>query len=188
MYLENPKGTLEVITGPMFAGKTEELIKRVKILTIAKIKTLVIKPTYDTRFSFDNVVSRNGEYLKALNISKASEILKVQNDEYQVVAIDEVHFFDEEIIDVILKLIAKNIKVIVSGLDMDFARRPFGIMPHLLAIADEVVKLKAVCVVCHTTAGFSFRKLDSIEINLLGDDEYEARCRHCHEIGMKFKK
>lgn len=188
MFLKYPDGTLEVITGPMFAGKTEELLKRINILSIAKINTLIIKPRFDTRFSFDNIVSRNGKFVKAINIEKPSEILEHFDKSFKSVAIDEVHFFDDEIIDVINKLTNNGVRVIVSGLDMDYMMRPFGVVPKLLAIADEISKLKSVCVVCHSVAAFSFRKDNSTEIRLLGDNEYEARCRHCHVLGTKIKK
>ncbi|MEE3928132.1 thymidine kinase [Mycoplasmopsis ciconiae] len=186
MYLKHRDGTLEVITGPMFAGKSEELIKRIKTLSIAKMRILVLKPHFDNRFGIDNIVSRNGEKIKAHNIKDSDDIYQVFDDSYDVVAIDEVHFFDEKIIQAIEYMVNKNKRVIVSGLDMDFLKRPFGIMPQILSIADEVSKLKAVCVVCHSAAGYSFRKFESLELNVLGDKEYEARCRHCHDIGMKF--
>ncbi|EGV00240.1 thymidine kinase [Mycoplasmopsis columbina] len=184
MYLKSHgNGLLEVITGPMFSGKTEELLKRIKILEIADIKTLVVKPQFDTRFSENKLVSRTGGKIKAHNISKAKDILTLWNHTYKAVAIDEVNFLDKGLLKVIDKLVLNGVRVICSGLDMDFLRRPFGIMPQILSIADEVVKLKAVCVKCKTSAGFSFRKVKSTDLNLLGDSEYEARCRICHISG-----
>ncbi|WP_416737971.1 thymidine kinase [Mycoplasmopsis meleagridis] len=188
MYLNfKNTGLLEVITGPMFSGKTEELIKRIKILEIAGIKTLVIKPKFDTRFSKSKIVSRTGSSIEAINIDKSKDILKFWNPSFQAVAIDETNFFDKGLLKVIDKLILQNIRVICSGLDMDFLRRPFGIMPQILSIADKIDKLKAVCVICKNSAGFSFRKIVSNEINLLGNNEYEAKCRICHIKG-EFEK
>lgn len=188
MRLKKPEGTLELITGPMFSGKTEELLKRIKILEIAEIKTLVFKPSFDTRFDAQKVVSRTGAQVNAIVIKEAKEILNYWNKDYKSVAIDEINFLDEGIFDVIDHLVLNGVRVIASGLDMDFLRRPFGVTPGLLAVADEVKKLKAVCLVCKSDAAFSFRKEDSQELNMLGDLEYEARCRKCHIIGQKAKK
>ncbi|QCZ36783.1 thymidine kinase [Mycoplasma nasistruthionis] len=184
MNLKNVDATLDVITGPMFAGKSEELIRRIKILTIAKNKVLIVKPSFDTRFGIEKITSRNGNFIEAIPTDKSSEILGFIKPDTDVVAIDEVHFFDDNIVKVIEQLLKLNISVIVSGLDMDFLNRPFGVMPNILAIADSVSKLKAVCMVCHKLAGYSFRKVSSNDLNLLGDDEYEARCRKCHWAGL----
>ncbi|VEU75538.1 thymidine kinase [Mycoplasmopsis maculosa] len=184
MYIQKGNGILEVITGPMFSGKTEELIKRIKILEIAGIKTLVIKPSFDTRYSNSELVSRTGARIKAHNVQNALEIISLYNNRYKAIAIDEVNFMEESLLEVIENLILKGCRVICSGLDMDFLRRPFGIMPKVISIADEVTKLKAVCMKCKKDAGFSFRKIESKELNVLGDDEYEARCRVCHIKGL----
>ncbi|MBT1316486.1 thymidine kinase [Mycoplasmopsis bovis] len=183
MYLKSGLGQLEVITGPMFSGKTEELLKRINILKIAGINSLVIKPKFDTRFSEDEIVSRTGARHKAINVANSKEILKYWNPDYMCVAIDEVNFMDEDILTVIDELIIKGVRVICSGLDMDFKRRPFDVMARVLASADNILKLKAVCLECKSDAGFSFRKIKSDELNLLGDSEYEARCRVCHIRG-----
>ncbi|MGV2392884.1 UNVERIFIED_CONTAM: thymidine kinase [Campylobacter lari] len=188
MYLKNGSGIVEVICGPMFSGKSEELIKRIKILEIANINTLVIKPKFDTRFSVDEIVSRTGARIKACIVDKASEILNLYSSKYKAIAIDEVNFMDESLIDVIETLVLKGCRIICSGLDMDFLRRPFGIMPAVISIADDVTKLKAVCMKCKQDAGFSYRKALSKELNLLGDTEYEARCRVCHIKGEADKK
>lgn len=188
MYLNRAKnGFLEVITGPMFSGKSEELLKRIKILEIAGIKTLVIKPKFDNRFSVTEIVSRTGAKHKAINVSQAKEILSHWKSNYKAVAIDEVNFLDETLFEVIDFLIMNGVRVICSGLDMDFLRRPFGIMPNIIAIADHVDKLKAVCWICKKDAGFSFRQTSNQELNFLGDSEYQARCRICHIKGEKEK-
>ncbi|MCS4536521.1 thymidine kinase [Mycoplasma sp. CSL7475-4] len=183
----NIKGWLEVITGPMFSGKTEELLKRVNTLKWADVKTLVIKPSFDNRFSESELVSRTGARLNSQNVTSSKEILKLWNKEYRAVAIDEMNFFDEDLPMVIEELLCNDVNVLVSGLDLDFLRKPFGITPHIIAIADEVSKLKAVCVKCKAPAGFSFRKIKSQDLNVLGDSEYEARCRLCHIEGEKEK-
>ncbi|MGZ9755748.1 thymidine kinase [Mycoplasma sp. 394] len=187
MNLKRPEGTLEVITGPMFSGKTEELLKRLKILEIAEVKTMVFKPHFDTRFDKNKIVSRTGAKTKAIVIKQSKDIIDHWNPEYRAVAIDETNFLDDGIFEVIDKLVLSGVRVIVSGLDMDFLRRPFGVMPGLLAIADDICKLKAVCLQCKSDAAFSFRKDVNNELNVLGDSEYEARCRRCHILGEKQK-
>lgn len=183
MFLKYNDGTIEIITGPMFAGKSEELLKRIKMLKIAKIPTLVMKPKFDSRFDQNKIVSRNRLNIDAINVNCSEDIWKHYNN-HLAVAIDEVHFFGEWIIDVVLKLRTKGVRVIISGLDMDYLRMPYGVTPKLLAIADNVSKLKAICVICHSAAGFTFRKILSEEQNVLGDSEYDARCWHCHQKGM----
>ncbi|TQC54550.1 thymidine kinase [Mycoplasmopsis cynos] len=188
MTLKKPEGTLEVITGPMFSGKTEELLKRIKIFEIAEINTLVFKPAFDTRFDAKKIVSRTGAKTKAISINNSKEILDHWTNKYRAVAIDEVNFLDNGIFEVIDSLIVNGVRVIVSGLDMDYLRRPFGVTPGLLAIADEVKKLKAVCLLCKSDAAFSFRKEANQQLNYLGDQEYEARCRKCHILGEQKKQ
>ncbi|EFF41406.1 thymidine kinase [Mycoplasmopsis alligatoris] len=184
MFLKHNDGTIEVITGPMFSGKSEELLKRINILSIAKIKTLIIKPAFDTRFKATSIVSRNGSEIEAIAVKDSSEILKAIDNTYKAVAIDELNFFDEGIIQVVQELRTRGIRIIVSGLDMDFMALPFGVVPAIMALSDEVLKLKAVCFKCHSSAAFTYRKVKSNEQNLLGDSEYEARCWHCHQKGM----
>ncbi|UUD36660.1 thymidine kinase [Mycoplasmopsis californica] len=189
MYRRYSEGTLEVITGPMFSGKTEELIKRINTLKYANIKTLVIKPKFDTRFSEDFIVSRNTIQFPAHNVENAEEILSLVDNSIKAVAIDEVNFFKDDIIPVIEELTAKRIRVIVAGLDQDYLRRPYGVLPKLLAMAEEVSKLKAVCMQCKLDASCSFRKVDVKKLNYIGDsDEYEARCRRCHIAGETKKQ
>lgn len=182
MFWKDTKGTLEVITGPMFAGKSAELIKRLTILKIAQVKFLVFKPEFDTRFGDDVIVSRTGSNLKAISLKQPSDVWEYLTKDIKAVAFDEVHFFDESIFEVINQLISKGVRVIVSGLDMDFAGRSFAITAELLAQADYVSKLKAVCMKCYEQASLSYRKVKSQERHLLGDSEYEARCRQCHRV------
>lgn len=173
-------GSIEVITGPMFSGKSEELIKIITTLSYAEIKTLVIKPSIDNRFSSNKIVSRNGKEIDSFACKNTNDIKNIWNKNYKAIVIDEVQFFDEPIIDFIVNLANNGIKVIVSGLDMDFKMKPFGVMPQIFAVADEVVKLKAVCIICKRSANTSYRKTKDIDTILLGDSEYEARCRECH--------
>ncbi|WP_322900657.1 thymidine kinase [Mycoplasmopsis felis] len=187
MNLKRPEGTLEIITGPMFSGKTEELLKRLKILEIAEVNTIVFKPSFDVRFDENKIVSRTGAKTNAIVIKESSEILKHWNSEFKAVAIDEVNFLDDGIFKVIDKLVLNGVRVIISGLDMDYLRRPFGVTPGLLAIADDITKLKAVCLLCKSDAAFSFRKENNNNLNFLGDSEYEARCRKCHILGENNK-
>ncbi|ADE19905.1 thymidine kinase [Mycoplasma crocodyli] len=184
MFLKYNEGTIEVITGPMFSGKSEELLKRINILSIAQIKTLIIKPAFDTRFKETSIVSRNGKEIKAISVNDSSEILSLIDNSYKAVAIDELNFFDEGIVEVIQELRTRGIRIIVSGLDMDFMARPFGVVPIIMALSDEILKLKAVCFKCHSSASFTYRKIKSNELNVLGDSEYEARCWHCYKQGM----
>ncbi|QZE12686.1 thymidine kinase [Mycoplasma sp. Ms02] len=181
MFWSDTQGSLEVITGPMFAGKSAELIKRLTILKIAKVNFMVFKPEFDTRFGEDQIVSRTGSNLKAISISDTNDVWKHWTPEINAVAFDETHFFKEDIYETVLKLIDKGVRVIVSGLDMDFAGKSFAITSELLAIADHVSKLKAVCMKCFGQASMSYRKVKSNQRHLLGDSEYEARCRKCHK-------
>lgn len=192
MYLKQRDGWIEVICGPMFAGKTEELIRRVKRLEYAKQNILVFKPTIDNRYANNEVVSHNNSRTRSINISRAGEIMKYVDSETDVVAIDEVQFLDEEVVDIVEFLADHGIRVIVSGLDRDFRGEPFSFMPKLLALAEEVTKLSAICVVCHTPATRTQRIVNGKPANyndpiiLVGaKDAYEARCRHCHQVPDK---
>jgi thymidine kinase len=192
MYLKQREGWIEVITGPMFAGKTEELIRRIKRLEYAKQNILVFKPTMDTRYAQNEVVSHNNTRTRSINIKRASEIMDYIDDETNVVAIDEVQFLDEEAVDICEYLADHGIRVIVSGLDRNFRGEPFSFMPRLLAIAEDVTKLSAICVVCHTPATRTQRIVNGKPANyddpiiLVGaQDSYEARCRHCHQVPGK---
>lgn len=181
MFWKDTKGSLEIITGPMFAGKSAELIKRLSILKIAQVPFIIYKPSFDTRFGENQIVSRTGSHLEAIAIDKADQIWATWDKKYKAVAFDEVHFFDKGIYDVINKLTNNGVRVIVSGLDMDFSGKTFHITSELMAQADDVTKLKAVCMQCFDPAMFSYRKIKSTKRHLLGDKEYEARCRLCFQ-------
>ncbi|VEU58846.1 thymidine kinase [Mycoplasmopsis gallinacea] len=174
-------GTIEIITGPMFAGKSSELIKRLTLYKIAKFEPIIFKPALDTRFSDSKIVSRTGSTFPAISINEPKEVLSHIDEKTEVIAFDEIQFFDKKIITIIEKLANKGIHIIISGLDMDFEGNPFENVAKLMAIADKVDKLKAVCMVCYAPAGMSFRKIDSKLRTVIGDDIYEARCRFCHK-------
>lgn len=183
-------GWIEVIAGSMFAGKTEELLRRVKRMEYAKKDVIVFKPKIDDRYSKDEVVSHNNRRIKSINISKASDIYQYLSDPLPyAIAIDEVQFLDNEVIDVCEKYADKGVRVIVAGLDKDFRGEPFGVMPLLLARAEYVTKLEAICQVCGAPATRTQRLINgkpaSIDdpIILVGaKEQYEARCRHCHVV------
>lgn len=195
MYLNQKDGWIEVITGPMFAGKTEELIRRVKRLEYAKRNILVFKPVIDDRYAQNEVVSHNQSRTKSISISKAHDIIQYINEDTNVVAIDEIQFLDEEAVDICEYLADKGIRVIVSGLDRDFRGEPFSFMPKLLSLAEYVTKLSAICVKCHTPATRTQRIINGKPANyddpiiLVGaKDSYEARCRECHEVPNRPKR
>lgn len=192
MYLNQKDGWIEVICGPMFAGKTEELLRRVKRLEYAKKNIVVFKPLIDNRFSENEVVSHNNNRTRSVNISFARQMFKYVNDTTDVVAVDEIQFLDEEAVGICEYFASKGIRVIVSGLDKDFRGEPFSFMPKLLAIAEYVTKLTAICVKCGIPAtrtqrivnGKPARYVDPIV--LIGAEEsYEARCRSCHKVYRK---
>jgi thymidine kinase len=172
-------GSIEVVCGPMFSGKTEELIRRVKRAQIAKQRVQIFKPAIDNRYDQEKVVSHSSLAIQSEPVDKAVDILLKLKDSTRVVAIDEVQFFDEAITTVIKKLADRGYRVICAGLDLDYRGVPFGPMPTLLAIADEVLKIHAICTVCGAPATRSFRLSDSNkETVLVGEsDHYEARCR-----------
>jgi thymidine kinase len=176
-------GAIEVICGSMFSGKTEELLRRVKRAQIARHKVQVFKPIIDNRYSADHVQSHDANRVPSRPVEKARDILKYVEDNTRVVGIDEAQFFDEAVVEVANKLAYRGIRVIVAGLDMDFRGQPFGPMPKLLAIAEDVTKLSAICMVCGGPASRSQRVGASSEDKILvgAKDFYEARCRFCHE-------
>lgn len=183
-------GGIEVICGSMFCGKTEELIRRVRRAVIAKQKVKVFKPSIDDRYSIQGVISHTGQKIDALPLSSAREILQRINGETTVIAIDEAQFFDPAIVEVVQQLADRHgIRVIVAGLDLDFRGEPFGSMPQLLSIAEEVTKLRAICVVCGEAASRTQRLVNgkpadyNDPIILVGAQEsYEARCRRHHQL------
>jgi thymidine kinase len=182
-------GSLIVITGSMFSGKTEELIRRVRRALYAHRSAQVFKHTIDTRSENTEIRSHNGVPYKALAVSTSEELLGKVEETTDVVAVEEAQFFDEGIVEVCRRLADTGYEVFASGLDMDFKGEPFGPMPGLLAEADEVTKLRAICARCGREASRSQRLIDgrpapvSAPTILIGAEEsYEARCRHCHEV------
>lgn len=173
------RGWIEVICGSMFSGKTEELIRRLKRVKIANLRVEIFKPTIDTRYDETNVVSHDANAIQSTPVENSQQILLMAND-VDVVGIDEAQFFDAEIADVCETLAAKGIRVIVAGLDMDYLGNPFGQMPSLLAKADYITKLHAICVKCGNIANISYRKTSQEGQVLVGEkDIYEPRCRVC---------
>ncbi len=183
-YEEHPSGNIrrggiEVITGPMFSGKTEELIRRLRRSQIAKLRVEIFKPTTDTRYDPTAIVSHDLNSIHSTPVSNSSSIL-LYSSNVQVVGIDEAQFFDEELPSVCEKLASKGVRVIAAGLDMDYQGRPFGPIPHLMAVAEYVTKVQAVCVRCGAGASHSYRLVENDEQVLLGEKEsYEPRCRVC---------
>lgn len=172
-------GSIEVVCGPMFSGKTEELIRRVKRAQIARQKVQIFKPTIDNRYHETEVVSHSSQSIEAVPVSSSIELLQRVFDTTRVVAIDEVQFFDTDIILVVEKLARRGVRVICAGLDQDYLGKTFGPMGELLARADHVHKIQAICTVCGAPASKTFRKnLEQKEQVLVGEtDLYEARCR-----------
>lgn len=179
------KGWIEVICGSMFSGKTEELIRRLRRAQIAQRRINIFKPKMDVRYHETDIVSHNANNIASIPINHSSEILLLAS-EVDVVAIDEAQFFDEGILEVAQLLSARGVRVIVAGLDMDYLGKPFGPMPQLMAAAEYVTKLHAICVVCGDIASHSFRIVPDSQKLLLGETEaYQARCRMCFAAGMK---
>ena len=173
------KGSIEVICGSMFSGKTEELLRRLKRAEFAKMKIAVFKPKIDSRYDNKKVVSHDKNTTHSIPVKKAEDILSHVN-EVQIVAIDEAQFFDENLIKVCNTLANKGKRIIVAGLDMDFLGEPFGVMPQLLAIAEQITKVHAICVDCGENANHSFRKTNDKELVKLGEkNEYKSLCRSC---------
>lgn len=173
------RGSLEVICGSMFSGKTEELIRRLKRATFAKQRVEIFKPKIDTRYSEDEVVSHDRTSIRSTPVDSSGSIM-LMSSEVDVIGIDEAHFFDEGIVDVCTKLADQGIRVIVAGLDMDFKGRPFGPMPALMAVAEDVYKTHAICVRCGALAYVSHRLVQEEKQVLLGEmNEYEPICRDC---------
>ena len=189
MYIMKQSGWLELICGSMFSGKSEELIRRVKRATYAKQEVKVFKPAIDNRYSEEAVVSHNGTSMTSHVISSSAEIWDHISESTDVIAVDEVQFFGESIIGDLSSLADKGYRVIAAGLDMDFRGEPFGVVPNLMAVAESVTKLQAVCSVCGSPASRTQRLIDGKPASyddpviLVGASEsYEARCRHHHEV------
>ncbi|WP_454947247.1 thymidine kinase [Gemella sanguinis] len=189
--VENRKfGWIECICGSMFSGKSEELLRRIKRGVIAKQKVLLFKPSIDNRYDENRVSTHNGNSYDSISIEKSSDILNfVKDTNYDIIGIDEIQFFDNDIVKIINKLADNGIRVIVAGLDMDFKAEPFHPMPEIMAISEMVTKLHAVCNKCGKEASRSQRlingkpaKYDDPIVVIGASESYEARCRHCHEI------
>ena len=172
------RGWIEVICGSMFSGKTEELIRRLKRARIANMKVEIFKPSVDKRYHEEEIVSHDENSILSTPVDLPEDILLLSRD-VDVIGIDEAQFFDDNIVAVCNQLALRGIRVIVAGLDMDYQGKPFGPMPDLLAIADYITKLHAICVKCGNIAGFSYRKIPREGQVVLGErDIYEPRCRY----------
>jgi thymidine kinase len=187
-------GWIEIICGSMFSGKTEEMIRRIRRARIARQQVQVFKPALDDRYHAEQVASHNGLQWEALPVANARDILDQVDSDTTVVAVDEAQFFDWEISQVCNELAENGVRIILAGLDMDFRGEPFGPMPLLMAEAEEVTKLQAICVVCGAPASRTQRLIDGQPaayddpvILVGGSESYEARCRHCHEVPRKRK-
>jgi len=187
MFLENDissagsRGWIEVVAGSMFSGKTEELIRRLNRAKIAKQKVEIFKPKVDTRYSLDEVVSHNSNAIRSTPVETAANILLLSSD-VDVVGIDEAQFFDDGLASVCNELANQGIRVIVAGLDMDFQGKPFGPIPGLMATAEYVTKVHAVCMDCGNLAQYSHRLSETDKLVLLGEkDAYEPLCRVCYQ-------
>jgi len=181
----NRKGWIEIIAGSMFSGKTEELIRRLKRAKFAKQRVEIFKPQIDTRYSLNSVVSHDANTIHSTPVSSSGNIFLLSSD-VDVVGIDEAQFFDMGLIEVCNKLADQGVRVIVAGLDMDFRGEPFGPMPQLMACAEQVTKVHAICVNCGDLAQFTHRKSESDKLVLLGEmDIYEPLCRNCYNKATK---
>lgn len=169
----------------MFSGKTEELIRRIRRAKFANLKIEIFKPTIDTRFSDEDVVSHDFHKIPCHAVKDPKEMLKIADD-VQVVGIDEAQFYDMSLVDVAQELANRGIRVIIAGLDMDYLGNPFGPMPYLMAIAEDVRKVHAICVKCGALANYSHRLVNDNELVVLGEKEaYEPLCRDCFNKAMK---
>ena len=189
MYQRQDHGWIEVICGSMFSGKTEELIRRARRAQIARQKVQVFKPRLDDRYQYERVASHTGMQLDAIVVEKARDISRLVAPDTTVVVIDEGQFFDWTIADVCDSLANSGRRVIIAGLDLDFRSEPFGPMPLLMAQAERVDKLQAICVTCGAPASRTQRLIDGEPasyddpvIRVGADEVYEARCRHCHQV------
>ncbi|MBL7111828.1 MAG: thymidine kinase [Bacteroidales bacterium] len=194
MFLENSvheninRGWIEVITGSMFSGKTEELIRRLKRARIAMQRVEIFKPRIDIRYDVEQVVSHDENAIVSTPVETAANIL-LMTSEVDVVGIDEAQFFDQGLLEVCNQLANSGIRVIVAGLDMDYRGVPFGPIPGLLAIAEYVTKVHAICMRCGSLAQYTYRKSDVDKLVLLGEkDEYEPLCRMCYQQAKEQRK
>ena len=186
MFIEpkNNKGWIEVVCGSMFSGKTEELIRRVKRANIANLNVRIFKPKMETRYDKVKVVSHDSNFVDSFPVDQSSEILRWVDD-IDVVGIDEAQFFDAELPTICDKLANKGKRIIIAGLDMDYLAKPFGVMPQLMAKAEYVTKVHAICMQCGDVAQYSYRFTKSGgQVQLGESDQYEPRCRSCYIKGM----
>lgn len=182
LFMRPESGWIEVICGSMYSGKTEELMRRLRLARIARKQVQIVKPSVDTRFSKADIVSHNEQTMQSVAVDSARRIPEHLGDA-EVIGVDEAQFFDEELVPVCEELARAGKRVIVAGLDKDWKGEPFVPMPNLMAVAEFVTKQHAICVVCGSPANFSQRKTLSREKVLLGaGDVYEARCRQCFQI------
>lgn len=180
LFRGSSHGWIEVIAGSMFSGKTEELLRRIKRAQIANLRVGMFKPKMDTRYSKNDVVSHDNNFTHSITLEHPSEIMQFK-DKCQVIGIDEVQFFDERIVDICVALANEGKRVIIAGLDMDFSGAPFQPIPRLMAVAEFVTKLHAICMKCGELAQFSHRTNNTTEKIMLGEkDKYEALCRSCY--------
>lgn len=189
MDLRCKDGWIEIICGSMFAGKTEELIRRINRVHYAKKSIIVFKPAIDDRYDVKAVVSHENKRVDSIPVKTSQEILEHLNTLPYAVAIDEVQFFDKGLIDIVERLANSGVRVILAGLDLDFRGEPFGIMPELLARAEYVTKLQSICQVCGAPATRTQRIIDGRPadyddpiILVSASEKYEPRCRHCHQV------
>ena len=190
MFLEIAKkaGSIEVICGSMFSGKTEELIRRMKRAQFAKQKVEIYKPCIDVRYSEDQVVSHDSHRIPSTPIASPASMLLLSSD-VEVVGIDEAQFFDDTLVDVVQTLANRGIRVIIAGLDTDFLGKPFGPMPALMAVAEDIQKVHAICVKCGSPANHSHRLSANDQLVVLGEkDVYEPLCRHCYNAAIQAEK
>ncbi len=182
LFMRPGSGWIEVICGSMYSGKTEELIRRLRLARIARKSVQVFKPELDTRYSSTGIVSHNEQSLGSLVVARARQITELAGDA-EVIGVDEAQFFDDELVPVCEELARAGRRVVAAGLDKDWRGEPFGLMPRLMAVAEFVTKQHAICVICGNPANFSQRKTLAREQVLLGaGDVYEARCRHCFQV------
>ena len=183
-----PQGRIEVIAGGMFSGKSEELIRRVRRAAIAKQRVQVFKPKIDDRFSTTAVVSHIKNEVSCTSVEDSAAVAQAVADDTEVIAVDEAQFFDDYLVRVAMRLAHSGKRVIVAGLDMDSEGAPFGPIPNLMAVAEDVVKLHAVCVSCGEDASVSYHKGKGVKTRQVevGADQYEARCRACFNRGNAY--
>lgn len=190
-FLENTyrvnakRGSIEVITGSMFSGKTEELIRRLRRAQFAGLRVEIFKSSLDKRYSENRVVSHDENSIVSTPVDNPSAILLLAGG-VDAVGIDEAQFFDDSIVEVCNTLADNGTRVVIAGLDMDFMRNPFGPMPKLLAVAEFITKVHAICMRCGNLAEYSFRKSEESQVVLLGEkDKYEPLCRNCYNDALK---